>query len=473
KKAPPPEYICPILKRLMFDPYVVSSGQSFEGLSVRVCRDLGFTPTLPDGYTPEFSSVIPNSALKNLIRNWCADNRSDNPNPPEYAEVESVVRSLIASSVRPERPGILFSRADTEMNNPGKGYNSSSSEESGIANSSSMLPFATRPSCLSSPSSCSDFVSNEILSNGVCGALGEDEKFVAKIRSSDVCEQEDAVILLRKTTRNSAESRAALCSEKLLVALRQMLASRYAALQTNAAAAVVNLSLEKSNKVKIVRSGVVPPLIDVLKNGSGEAREHAAGAIFSLAAEDANRTALGVLGAIQPLLRELRSGTRRSRHDSALALYHLTLERSNRSRVVHLGATAVLLRLLKDAEVASRAVLVICNLSACGEGQAALIHADAVECLVDVLRGGPERSSESTVENCAVALHHLSGSAKFAAMARRSGAEEVLVKVSESGGQRSKEKAKRILEMLRSAEDTAAVDWDAVMKDGATRTRLR
>ncbi|GFY93921.1 RING/U-box superfamily protein with ARM repeat domain-containing protein [Actinidia rufa] len=74
----------------------------------------------------------------------------------------------------------------------------------------------------------------------------------------------------------------------------------YTVVQTNAVAAMVNLSLEKVNKLKIVRSRIAPSLIDVLKGGGAEWQEHASGAIFSLALEDDNRTAIGVLGALQP-----------------------------------------------------------------------------------------------------------------------------------------------------------------------------
>lgn len=80
----------------------------------------------------------------------------------------------------------------------------------------------------------------------------EDENLVEKMTSSDVYEQEQAVIGLRKTTRMNEEARAPLCSDQLLLALKPLLNSRYAAVQTNATAALVNLSLETRNKLKIV-----------------------------------------------------------------------------------------------------------------------------------------------------------------------------------------------------------------------------
>ncbi|KAK4437164.1 U-box domain-containing protein 38 [Sesamum alatum] len=472
KKEPPQEFLCPISKSLMFEPAVVSSGETFERACVLVCRDLGFTPTLADGSTPDFSTVIPNLALKTAILNWCSKTGSERPNPPVYSDVESIVRALMGSSeVRDspkirvserellkavaETPPVFFSHAATELN-PRNLY-SSSSEESVVANATPLLPFATRPSCFSyssSPSTSSEFVSEEASSANVSSSSsGESENFVTRMRSLDVYEQEQAVTLLRKTTRTNEEARATLCSERLLFALKQLLNSRYAAIQTNATAALVNLSLEKANKIKIVRAGVVPLLIDILKNGFEESREHAAGALFSLALEDENKTAIGVLGALQPLLHVLRTGTRRSRHDAALALYHLTLVQSNRVKIMKLGAAGILLGLLKDPEVAARVVLVVCNLASHDEGRAALLDANAVATLVAVLRNRAELDSESTRENCVAALHSLShGSLRFKGLARDAGAVEVLRKVAETGSKRAQEKAVRILEVLRGPE---------------------
>lgn len=502
EQLPPSEFLCPISNSLMFDPAVVSSGQTFERLSVQVCKDLGFTPTLPDGSTPDFSTVIPNLALKTTILNWCSKSGSGvRPNPPVYSDIESIVGSMTGSSASAnsldsakvpvserellkgvaETPHVLFSHAASDLN-PRNMYCSSSSEESVIANATPFLPFATRPTCFSyssSPSTSSEFVADEGSSNYVSAlssnsSPGEDESFVSQLQNLDVYEQEQAVILLRKTTRTNEEARAALCTERLLFALKNVLVSRYAAVQTNAAACVVNLSIEKGNKVRIVRAGIVPLLIDLMRNGFDESKEHAAGAIFSLAIEDENKTAMGVLGALQPLIHALRSGSRPCRLDSALALYHLTLVQSNRVKIVRLGAAGAFLGLLKDTEVTARIVLIVCNLAACDEGRAALLDAGAVRCLADVLRNRKEFASESTQENCVAALHSLSlGSLRFKGLAQEADVVEVLGEVAEAGSKRAREKARRILEGLRRQDEAEEVDWEAVMKRGVSGMRYR
>uniref|UniRef100_A0A5B7B9P1 RING-type E3 ubiquitin transferase n=1 Tax=Davidia involucrata TaxID=16924 RepID=A0A5B7B9P1_DAVIN len=493
-KEPPKEFLCPIFGSLMFDPVVVSSGQTFERSTVEVCRNLGFTPTLADGSKPNFTTEIPNLALKSTILKWCDTSGTEYPHPPDYSSVENTVHKLMESSrgeereddgdsmIRvserellrgvAERPPVMFSHAATELNHRANHFYSSSSEESVIANAAAtpLHPFTTRPLCYSSSSTSSEIASDETLNPN---STSEDEEFVVKLKSQEVSEQEQGVITLRKITRTKEETRVSLCTPRVLSALRSLLISRYAGVQTNAVAALVNLSLEKVNKVKIVRSGVVPPLIDVLKGGVAESQEHAAGALFSLSLEDDNKTAIGVLGALQPLLHALRSDSERTRQDSAFALYHLSLVQSNRVKLLKLGAVPTLLAMVRSVDVAGRVLLVLCNLAACAEGRSTMLDANAVECLVGMLRRGSELESESARENCVAALYSLShGSLRFKGLARDARAAEVLREVEERGSERAREKAKRMLVMLRG-RDEEEVDWEGMLEGGASRTRYR
>ncbi|CAI9094679.1 OLC1v1030457C1 [Oldenlandia corymbosa var. corymbosa] len=99
-------------------------------------------------------------------------------------------------------------------------------------------------------------------------------------------------------TRTQEELRVHLCTHRLLPTIRPLITSRYASIQVNTIVSLVNLLLENQDKVKMVRSGIVPPLIDVLKGRLPESQDHAAGVLFSLVLEEQNKTALGVLGAL-------------------------------------------------------------------------------------------------------------------------------------------------------------------------------
>ncbi|CAH9140340.1 unnamed protein product [Cuscuta epithymum] len=485
QKDPPREFLCPVLGRLMFDPVVVSSGHTFERTTVQVCKDLGFKPQVPDGRTPDFSAVIPNLALRETILNWCDRSGSGKPKQPDYYAVESTVRTAMMMTSESSRgqddsrfavsekelliavadhPPLRLSHAVTELtprrHSLHNSYYSSSSEESVIGCSSpSLVPFTDQPAAIlsaaTSQSNSSDIISEEAPSSASnsSSASSPDEYYVVRFENLDSFDQEQAVIELRRTTRTNEEARVSLCTSRLLSGLKPLLVSKYAGIQANANAALVNLSLAKVNKLKIVRAGILPLLIDVLKGGFEESREHAAGAIFSLALEDDNKSALGVLGALQPLLHALRTGTEQTRLDSALALYHLTLVQSNRSKLIKLGAASALVGMLEGGVLAGKVVLVVCNLALCAEGKTALLDAHAVEVLVRLLRDGGALD-ESTRENCVSALYTLGqGSLRFNGLAIDANAVEVLEAVVDRGSERAKEKAKYLLAALTGQHD--------------------
>ncbi|CAL5203354.1 unnamed protein product [Lathyrus oleraceus] len=491
---PPNEFLCPITGSIMSDPVVVSSGQTFERLSVQVCTDLKFSPVLEDGSRPDFSTIIPNLAIKKTILNWCDKSCTQHPHTPDYDSVEKLVREKIAVVAEAEKeepvrvsekellnavadnPPVIFSHAATEVGPRVNHFNSgSSSEESVIIPSSpeTPLPFTVRPTCFS-PSSSSSF---EIeVQNPNVPVSEEEEILLKKLKSKEVFEQEQGVLSLRSITRNREETRVSLCTPRILSSLRSLIESRYVVVQVNAVASLVNLSLEKSNKMRIVRSGFVPFLIDVLKGGSSESQEHAAGAIFSLALDDDNKMAIGVLGALQPLMHAMRSESERTRHDSALALYHLTLVQSNRVKLVKLGVVSTLISMVMTGTMASRVLLILCNLAMCVEGRTAMLDANAVECLVSLLRGN-ELDSEATRENCVAALYALShGSLRFKGLAKEAKAVEVLRVIEETGTERAREKAKRVLQKMRGFEDGDDDDgeFDSLFESGGlSRARYR
>lgn len=439
----------------MFDPVVISSGQTYERTSAQVCRDLSFSPSLPDGSCPDFKALIPNLALKSTIITWCHTVGVMPPAAPDYYSLQNKVRTLM-DSFNPTRTPEVVAHAPTESNrrNASSSFYSSSSEESVIANVT-----VTSSSSINSV----EVLFDDTVSNA--NSSEEEEAILRKLRSFDVMDQKQALIKLREMTRTNEEARVSLCTQPVQYALRLALFSKFAGVQTNAAAAIVNLSLEKVNKVRIVRSGIVPPLIDVLKGGFLEAQEHAAGALFSLAVEDDNRTAIGVLGALEPLLHALRSESERTRNDSALALYNLSLIQSNRVKMIKLGAVTILLSLLGNDDVAGRVLLVLCNMARCVEGKSIMLHYNAVEGLVEMLR---RVDTESTRENCVAALYSLSqGNMRFKSLAIECGAGEVLNDVlSKKVSQLGREKVRVMLSGLRGREAEPEVDWERVMEIG-------
>ena len=476
----PREYLCEISKSLMADPVVVSSGQTFERLCVQVCQELGFSPKLEDGSRLDCTSVITNRNMRFTILKWCDDNGIEHPRPPQYTSIELVVRQLMEK----ERQENRFETSDSELlrgvadKPPGVAVHATTEvgfrvnrfqlnsppETEEIVRESTILPFKTQPSCYAAHSSSSSSFDRGS-SDSYTPNSEEESRLIMKFRSGDEFEQQEGVISLRKLTKSNESIRASLCTKEFLAALLPLVSSRSTNIQINAVASVVNLSLEKSNKLKILRAGFVPSLIDVLDSGYAESQEHAAGALFSLSLEDENKMAIGILGALPVLMNTLRSESERTRNDSALCLYHLTLNPSNRVKLVKLGAVPILLSSTRIEGSASRILLILCNLAVCADGRSAMLDANAVDCLVGMLRE-KEMDSESTRENCVVALHALSqGGFRFKGLAKAAGAVEVLREVEDRGSERAREKAKRILEMMRTG-GSGSVEIEGVRRHG-------
>lgn len=449
----PVEFLCPLSGSIMADPVIVSSGHTFERNCVLACVSLSFNPTLHGGGGADFSAVIPNLALRSTILNWCRHHHLDPPKPLDFYSAEKIVRQLA-----PPSPTFELTRTPSVVS-------VASSDESRTP-----LPLTTRPSCYSSSSSCDI----EIISSSML--VEEDDDVINKLKSTQIHEQEEALLSLRKLTRTREETRASLCTLRTLSSLKSLIGSRYSSLQVNAAAVLVNLSLEKQNKVKIVRSGIVPPLIDVLRGGFSESRDHAAGALFSLSLDDHNKTAIGVLGALPPLLHALRSESERTRHDSALALYHLSLVQSNRVKMIKLGAVQILLGMVKSGHMLGRVMLVLCNLAASVEGRAAMLDGGAVECFLTLL-SRDEFESAATRESCVAALYGLSyGGLRFKGLAKEAGGEEVLERVEKMGSDHAKENCRRVLEVMRERhEEDEDVNWAELLglNDDVSRTLTR
>lgn len=461
--AVPDEFTCPISRSLMADPVVVASGHSFDRNCALACKSLSFSPTLRDGSAPDFSAVIPNLALRTAILNWCRSSLVDSPSPVDFLSAQKLVRALMAAQSAISRP---FSESRSVGDRTPSLLSTTSSEESAAAAAAEAAAVPARTACYSSSPELEALHANSL----------EEEEIAGKLRSPIVSEQEEAVILLRNLTRTREEKRIYLCTPRLLAALRPLIASRCAAVQVNAVAALVNLSLDIQNKVRIVRSGIVPPLIDALKGGSPESQDHAAGALFSLALEDHNKTAIGVLGALPPLLHSLRSESERTRHDAVLALYHLSTVQSNRAKLVKLGSVPSLIGMVKSGHMTGRILLILCNLAGSPEGRAALLDGGAVDCFVGILKEG-ESEPDSIRESCVSALYGLShGGLRFKGLAKEAGAEEALVRVEEAGNERVGSKAKKVLEVLRKKEEEEEeeeVDWEELLNSNGDDEEIK
>lgn len=467
EEAAPPEFVCPLSGALMADPVILPSGQTYERACLQACAELSF---LPPGAGSGSDALIPNSALKAAIGTWCARSGHAAPRPPSKEAVrEAVLRAMPPAAAAADAKSVRTRRAAmASSSNSSYSSPASAASTSTYTSSSEITPAEEDVAVKPVKEAAKEVTQLELPVDPL-----EDE-VVATVMDADEDGEVAAVLaVLRDATRETAERRLALCTPRLLAALRRvLLIPRHASARVDATAALVNLSLEPANKVRIVRAGAVPALVEVLRSGGSapEAREHAAGALFGLALNEENRAAIGVLGAVPPLLDLLTSPAHhpRARRDAGMAIYHLSLAAVNQSKVARFpGASKALLNVASSAAestpIRRLALMVICNVGACSEGRASLMDAGAVASVSGILLSSHSHDDATRVaeleEWCVAAIYALSrGSLRFRGLARAAGADRALRRVAEEGtpGGVRREMARKTLRAMRGDLDEEA-----------------
>ncbi|CAL9189902.1 unnamed protein product [Musa hybrid cultivar] len=78
---PPEEFVCPISSRLMYDPVVIASGQTYERIYIEKWFSEGHDTCPKTQRKLENFYVVPNSCMKDLITNWSTKHGIKVPEP--------------------------------------------------------------------------------------------------------------------------------------------------------------------------------------------------------------------------------------------------------------------------------------------------------------------------------------------------------------------------------------------------------
>ena len=148
-----------------------------------------------------------------------------------------------------------------------------------------------------------------------------------------------------------------------------------------------------ANEVLIAEAGGIPPLVDLLRNGSAAAKARAVWALENVACNDANRVLIAEAGGIPPLIKFLHDGRTDAKKWAAWALWYLTRDNNdgNKVLIVKAGGIPPLVELLRDesADAKNSATCALQNLASTNDANAvAIAAAVGLEALVPLARRG-------------------------------------------------------------------------------------
>jgi len=114
-----------------------------------------------------------------------------------------------------------------------------------------------------------------------------------------------------------------------------------------AACALHRLSAHEKNRSVIAQKGGIPPLLDLIRNGTALQKNQAAAAIAGLAVRnDSNKLLIARAGGISPLLKLTRNGTDKQKSLAVRALYCLAKDEGIRNEIYLRGGIEPIIELV-------------------------------------------------------------------------------------------------------------------------------
>ncbi|KAK4742872.1 hypothetical protein SAY87_000873 [Trapa incisa] len=315
----PEEYRCPLSKELMRDPVILSTGQTYDRLSIQKWLKAG-NRTCPQTQQVLTHTVItPNHLIRGMIAKWCRTQEIELSSDPAPCVDEDRIT---------EANRDCFLSLLSKM--------SSSIHEQKEAAKELRLLTKRMPSFRAlfgeSPEAISHLLNP-----------------LSAIKSSSTAHldlQEDLITTLLNLSIHDSNKKLVAENPSVIPLLMESLRSGRITTRSNAAAALFTLSALDSNKELIGKCGALRPLIDLLEEGHPLAMADVASAIFNLCIFHDNRARAVMEGAVRVILNKIES---RSYVDELLViLAMLTSHRNGVEEMAELGGVPCLLSVMRE-----------------------------------------------------------------------------------------------------------------------------
>ncbi|CAM8969945.1 unnamed protein product [Rhodiola kirilowii] len=381
----PADFRCPISLDLMRDPVVVSTGQTYDRVSINVWVQSGHNTCPKTGQTLAHTDLIPNLVLRSLLASWCREQRIPfQLITTEAAESSERVKSLITSKTALEATRMTVS-----------------------------------------------FLVNKLAA------------------SRSVEDVNGFVYELRALAKSDSDSRACIAEANGIPLLVRNLGSDHPNLQINAVTTILNMSILEANKIRIVETeGALNGVVEVLRSGATwEAKGNAAAAIFSLCSVHAYRKRLGRKARIvNGLLNLARDGPIGSKRDALVAIMNLAGDRETVCKLIDGGVVSVVVNVM---DALPEEALTILEMVVKRGGVSAIAQTyNTIRKLGNVLREGSDHARESAAATLVI-ICRKGGLDVVAELAGISGIERVIWELMGSGTVRARRKSASLLRILR------------------------
>ncbi|GAB4830312.1 hypothetical protein Ancab_019950 [Ancistrocladus abbreviatus] len=318
----PEQFRCPLSKRIMRDPVIIATGQTYDRPFIQKWLNSGNRTCPNTRQVLSHTLLTPNYLIREMIYGWC--------------ENRGIKFSDLIDDVNED--GIMDADRDHFFSLLEK-MSSTISEQKAAAKELRLLTKRL-------PSYRALFGES---ANAIAQLLKPLSQRTSRNEIAPDLHEDLITTLLNLSIHDSNKK---LVAETPMVISVLVDALKWGTIQTrsNAAAALFTLSALDSNKILIGKSGALGPLIDLLDEGHPLAMKDAASAIFNLCITQENRERAVREGAVSVILKKIKD---KSHVDELLAILAML---STHTRVVEeldeLGAVQCLLDIIRDTPCA-------------------------------------------------------------------------------------------------------------------------
>ncbi|KAG6522625.1 U-box domain-containing protein 45-like [Zingiber officinale] len=436
---PPEEFICPISLQLMFDPAIISSGQTYERICIEKWFNDGHSTCPKTQQQLSHLCLTPNYCVKGLIASWCEQNGFPIPNgPPESLDFNYWRLSL--------------SQCEAMDSSSFLGINSCKSKSISVSDcDGSSIPEETKENDSEILNHYQDCGADELgKCRSVLASLGEVKNAQKQLR---VVEQ------IRYLLKEDEEARIFMgangAAELLIQFLRTSIYNGDQKAQEAGAMALFNLAVNNNrNKEMLIEAGLIPLLVEMISNSG--TYQCVAALYLNLSCLNEAKPLICSSKAVPfliQLLQDYENAGSTCKYDALYALYNLSTHPPNITILISSGIITSLLPLLglpsapEGIMWTEKALAVLINLASSQAGRREIISDPGIfSSLAGVLDFGEPFEQEQVV-SCLLIL--CSGNEKCSQMVLQEGVIPSLVSISVNGTAKGREKAERLLKLFR------------------------
>lgn len=470
----PEQFRCPMSLQLMCDPVIIASGQTYERAFIEQWFQHGNQTCPRTQQLVQTFSVTPNTCVKNLITFWCQRNGipvPENPPSPDLSVFSWNSQSFSSLDSSMEFDENLVN----EGTEPACEMKTLQHDKGGDHSPKSQVSSSTTEECFMNKEGAQR--SDNIPGSHREWWLQDLEQLFENICIQDweiQCRSARNVRLLTRDIPNAL----AYITDNHMTLLVDFLgnALQFGCIKDQEVGVLILLDLSifnRKNEERMVASGVVPHLVELLKV-SHELRlnEVALSLLMVLSCSEANLRNIGSSGAIPVLVELLDSRSGLNQSDIIMILCNLSTVEDNQRHIIQSDAVPRLVHLLKagNNKLPAKCLLVLCNISSLEAGRFALMEVeDSVSIIVEFLRIGSDEEHEHAAAVLLLLCNH---SSAISHLIRREGVTSHLLSLSVQGSETGKDAAWGLLQLLQKQQWQKEVTWQSQMSDAGSSTLM-